>query len=402
MSGNDVIIVGAGITGASLALGLAGVANQRVVLVDRQCPDDSPDEIRSRVSALGLAAERVLSRVGAWQALPANRLSPYRNMEIRDAGSSGHLEFDAAEIGEPYLGNIVENHLLVNCLHAAIRDNDLVSARIGAVPSKISTGEEGVELTLEDGDVIEAALLVGADGGDSWVREELGISVSTHEYQQLGIVCRIETEYPHRETAWQRFLPTGPVAVLPMADGNSSIVWSVDKDRAQALLELDNAAFEAELRAALGGWLGDTRLLDSRLAFPLKSTRVKQYITGRVALVGDAAHRVHPLAGQGANLGLKDVAALIEVVQSAAEESRDIGHRLVLRRYERWRKTENMAVDLLMSVLKTAFGSGVGLPGAIRGPGMSMLNSVGGIKNLLARHAMGIAGDLPRMIDPCK
>jgi 2-octaprenylphenol hydroxylase len=400
MSRPDVVIVGAGITGASLALGLARVANQRVVLVDHRIPDESSEDVHSRVSALGLAAERVLSAIGVWQSLPAARLSPYRRMEIWDEGSSGRLEFDAAEIGEPHLGHIIENHLLLNHLHEAIGGTDLVSCRFGVEPSDISINEKGVKLGLEDDDVIEAALLVGADGGDSWVREELDISASTHEYQQLGIVCRIHTEFPHRKTAWQRFLATGPVAVLPMADGNSSIVWSADERKAQALLDLDESEFEAELGAALDGRLGEINLLDSRLAFPLKSMRVDQYITSRVVLVGDAAHRVHPLAGQGANLGLKDVAALTEVVQSADEDSRDIGNRLVLRQYERWRKTENTTVDFLMSALQKAFGSNHGIPGSIRGPAMNTLNSANSIKNLMARHAMGISGDLPRMIDP--
>jgi 2-octaprenylphenol hydroxylase len=399
MSRNDVVIVGAGITGASLALGLALVAKQRIVLVDHEAPAAYSEGPGNRVSALGLAAERVLTRIGVWQELPADRVSPYRHMQIWDAGSSGQLDFDAAEIGESHLGHIIENDLLVHHLHLRIRDTDLVSSRLGETPVAISYRHDAIGLRLESGEEIEASLLVGADGGQSWVRTQLDISTRTHEYHQLGIVCRIATGSAHRETAWQRFLPTGPVAVLPLADGASSIVWSADEERARELLDMDAEEFVVQLRDALEGRLGNITLLGSRQAFPLKSTRVDHYIAERVALVGDAAHRVHPLAGQGANLGLKDVATLVDVVEAAAAVSRDIGVRQVLRRYERWRKTENSATDLLMSALNIAFDGRRGVPGLIRGPGMNMLNRASGIKALMARYAMGVAGDLPKMIE---
>ena len=399
MARSDVIIVGAGITGATLALGLALEADLRVVLVDRQGPAEFPEQPATRVSALGLAAERVLSRLGVWQALPRERVSPYRNMQIWDAGSSGQLQFDAAEVGEPQLGHIIENDLLVHCLHTRITETDLVSTHLGETPERIICRGDAIRLRLQSGEEIGAMLVVGADGGSSWVREQLDIGVHIHEYHQQGIVCRVSTGQPHRETAWQRFLPTGPVAVLPLADGTSSIVWSAEEDRAHKLIDMDAKEFELQLRDALEGRLGDISLLSPRHGFPLVSARVDDYIGVRAALVGDAAHRVHPLAGQGANLGLKDVATLIEVVSRARNESRDIGARPVLRRYERRRKAENATVDLLMSALKMAFGDRPGLPGAIRGPGMNILNSVSAVKALMARHAMGIAGDVPQMID---
>jgi 2-octaprenylphenol hydroxylase len=257
---------------------------------------------------------------------------------------------------------------------------------------------DGYHLRLEDQDPIEARLVVGTDGASSRVRELAGITAIGWSYEQRGLVCNVSTEKQHRRTAWQRFLPTGPLAFLPLADGRCSIVWSADVAEADALMKLGDDAFRHRLHEAFGGELGAITNAGRRAAFPLRMLHAERYVQPHLVLAGDAAHVVHPLAGQGVNLGLLDVAALAEVLADAKQEGRDIGDLRVLQRYERWRRGDNLVMTAATDGLKRLFGSSNPLLKFARNRGLGVVNATTPLKNLFIRHAMGIAGDLPALV----
>ncbi|HXG29225.1 MAG TPA: UbiH/UbiF/VisC/COQ6 family ubiquinone biosynthesis hydroxylase [Nevskiales bacterium] len=393
---HDVAIVGAGMVGTPLAVALQR-AGFDVALIEASPPAhyDPKSDYDLRVSALSAASQRLLERLGIWPVIAAGRISPYREMQVWDSRGAGVLHFDAAELGLPQLGHIVENSLIQ---HAAWQALDRVSVYCPARLLALELGGDGYRLVFEGRDAIEAGLVVGADGAESRVRELAGIGCSGWSYAQQGIVCNVATEKPHRHTAWQRFLPTGPLAFLPLADGRCSIVWSADAAEAAALLALDDEAFRQRLAEAFGGELGEVTMVSRRAAFPLRMLHADRYVQSRLALVGDAAHVIHPLAGQGVNLGLLDVAALVEVLAQARREGRDIGELRVLQKYERWRRGDNLLMTAATDGLKRLFGSRNPLLAFARSRGLGMVNAITPLKNLLIRHAMGIAGDLPPLV----
>jgi 2-polyprenylphenol 6-hydroxylase len=393
---HDVAIVGAGMVGTTLAVALQR-AGFDVALIEAAppAPYDPESDYDLRVSALSAASQRLFERLGIWPAIAAGRISPYREMHVWDAGGAGLLHFDAAELGLPELGHIVENNLIQGAAWQAL---DTVSVYCPARLAALEPVADGYRLMLERGESLQARLVVGADGAESRVRELAGIGCSGWSYAQQGIVCNVATEKSHRHTAWQRFLPTGPLAFLPLADGRCSIVWSADAAEAGALMQLDDEAFKARLGEAFGGELGAVMALGRRAAFPLRMLHADRYVQPRLALVGDAAHVIHPLAGQGVNLGLLDVAALVEVLAQAKREDRDIGGLRVLQKYERWRRGDNLLMTAATDGLKRLFGSRNPLLAFARSRGLGVVNAVTPLKNLFIRHAMGIAGDLPPLV----
>lgn len=312
----DVVIVGAGMVGAALACAL-GESGLRIALLEAREPQAfvSGEEVDLRVSALSRASERILSALGAWESIKTMRVSPYREMRVWDAGSAGRVHFDAASIGEPSLGHIVENRLIQHALlERACRLSNL-EWFCPAISVAVSFGDEYARVRLEDGRELHAALLVAADGADSRLRDMAGITTTGEPYDQHGVVTTIRTARHHGETAWQRFLPDGPLALLPLADGRCSIVWSTTPEHAEQLLQLPEAEFCATLTEVSEAVLGDVRACGPRARFPLRKLHADAYVRPRFALVGDAAHAVHPLAGQGVNLGFLDAAVLSEVLQ---------------------------------------------------------------------------------------
>lgn len=399
----DIAIVGGGPVGAALGAllrrGGTGLP-PRVLLLERELPDlaspANPHDLR--VFALSRASERILRAAGAWDALGESpeAMCPYERMHVwpRDATprGEGSLTFDAAELGEPDLGHIVGNDALQRAaLKAFVAAGG--EARASEVRDLRFT-DTGVELDTPSGSVI-ARLVVGADGGRSVVRRAAGFSVEAQDYGQLAIVANITSERPHEATAWQRFLGEGTLALLPLGNGQSSIVWSLPRDHAQSLLGAEVAAFNEELTAASAGVLGALRVASERRSFPLRRVSAPQYVRERCVLVGDAAHIVHPLAGQGVNLGLLDAAVLAELVAEASAEREDLGALRVLRRYERWRKSDNEVMSLAMDLFNRflAFG-GEGAERVLQ-RGLGLVGRSALLRRPFAERALGLAGELP-------
>lgn len=399
----DVAIVGGGPVGACLgallARGIGGSRGLTVAVLEPRPPAPLPAGAppEPRVVALSRASERVLSRAGAWAAIRGPRLCPYERMRIWHESvaptSDAVLVFDAADVGEPNLGYIAESRLLQGALLAAFTEagGELVAAPLTA----LEITAEGVNITTPRG-ARAARLIVGADGVQSAVRQAVGLTAEAHSYGQTAIVANVATTRPHGATAWQRFMSNGTLAFLPLAAGTSSIVWSADDELAASLLALPAERFAAELDRASDLALGETRLVTERFSFPLQRLAAQHYVAQRVALTGDAAHVVHPLAGQGVNLGLLDAAALAELVLAAVARREDPGALRVLRAYERWRKSEVALMSTAIDAFDRFLAHGAGPFARLAQQGMSWVNRSEELRRFFIRRALGVSGELPQ------
>lgn len=400
----DVLIVGGGPVGACAATLLLGgsfgdLATLRVCVLEpnRPQPPLERSPLDSRVVALSRASERILESAGAWSRVLGPRVAAYERMRIWHESvaphSAGALVFDAAEVGEPNLGYIVENR----ALQAALLDEFVAAGgRLEAAELQgLRVGPEFVTIQTSTGP-LAARLVIGADGARSAVRQAVGLTADISDFNETAIVATVATERSHERTAWQRFMRTGTLAFLPLADGTSSIVWSADNDVAAALISMSDAEFEGEVARASDAALGSTRLVGERTAFPLKRLAAHRYVAHRCALIGDAAHVVHPLAGQGVNLGLLDAAALSQLVLDARREREDPGALRVLRRYERWRKSEVAYLSTAISAFDRFLAHGSGPISWLAQRGLGWVNRNQEIKRLFVSRALGIAGELPR------
>jgi 2-polyprenylphenol 6-hydroxylase len=407
----DFLIVGGGVVGAVMAgllLARKLAAPGRVVVID-----DAPLPAASvqtaafesdwdlRVFALSRASQRVLDICGAWAALPAQRRCAYERMCVWDA--KGALTFDCAVLGEPNLGFIVEGRALqAACRRAAAAAGAVF---IEAAVQEVVATDTQVRVLLNDGRELQSQLVIGADGADSTTRRLLGIETAGHAYHQDALVAHMRTEKPHRNTAWQRFLPTGPLAFLPLPDGRSSIVWSTTRAEANRLRALDARSFGEEVTKAGESVLGACELSTAVASFPLKLQYALDYVRPRAVLVGDAAHTVHPLAGQGLNLGLMDCACLADVLGGDDGASGNgtaragyAGEHRLLRRYERWRRSENLLAATAMDGLERLFASNHSLVAQLRSAGLSAVGRVPFVKRQLIERAMGLSGDVPEFL----
>ena len=399
----DVAVVGAGPIGLATALLLnhrAGIPAARITIFDRRVPAanqraaDLPIDLR--VFALSRASERILRACDAWEEISATRTERYERMHVWHADVPPHggdaLVFDAAETGERDLGVIAENAVLQAALAAAAR-----RAGIGFEEAEIeSLAQQRDAAVLRAGTrEFRARLVIGADGAQSRVRELAGLGATRADYGQVAIVAMIATGRPHEHTAWQRFLGDGTLAFLPLADGRCSIVWSLPTARAEKLLALAPSDFIGVLEADSDGALGKLELASERLQFPLWRLSAEHYVSARVALVGDAAHTVHPLAGQGANLGLLDAAALADVLDAGRREREDIGAERILRRYERWRRSENDLMAAAIDGFDRLLARGSGRVAALAQRGMPLVSRAPLAKRVFIERAMGLAGELP-------
>jgi 2-octaprenylphenol hydroxylase len=423
----DVIIVGAGPVGcATAALLIArGVAEpgRIAVLTDRNpqpaTPAGSAGPGRAdipagasaeagaaptwipwdlRVFALSRASQRLLEICGVRQLLPSELVFPYERMCVWDESGApqgkGSLTFDCAEMGEPDLGVIVDGRALQEACVRAAAAAGAVSIESGC--ERVGPGERGLRIELRDGRTLNTRLLVAADGVASKTRELMNIAAAGHTYHQDALVAHVRTAEPHRRTAWQRFLSTGPLAFLPLSDGRSSIVWSMGRAQAERLRALDAGAFSAAVHAASGGVLGEIELTTPVAGFPIQLQYALDYVRPHAVLVGDAAHAVHPLAGQGLNLGLLDCASLVEALEEAGAGS--LGDHGPLRRYERRRKSENLLAATALDGLERLFSSSNPGIARLRVAGLGAVGALPFVKRGLAQRALGIGGDVPSFL----
>jgi 2-octaprenylphenol hydroxylase len=400
----DVVVVGGAMAGAGTAALMAATpatSALRVALVEpRPVAAPAPgDPLDIRVSALSRASQRLLELTGAWPAVAA-RACAYGRMVIweerQDPRGPDALVFDAAELGEPDLGHIGENRAIQSALTARAESLGVVLLR--AELAALEPARDSVRIALGDGREFRAGLVVGADGAESGVRRAAGIDTRGREYGQRAVVAHLDTGKPHGATAWQRFLDTGPIALLPLADGRVSLVWSTLPEAAEALVACPESEFAGRVTAATGGVLGDLRPTTPRASFPLRLLHARRYAAERIALVGDAAHVVHPLAGQGINLAFLDAAALADVVGSAVAAGDDAGEGAVLRRYERWRKAEALTAIALLDGIQRLYFGGNPLQSRLRQGLLALAQASGTAKRLLMGRALGVAGEVPRPV----
>lgn len=392
----DVAIAGAGIVGGTLACALAKAGLRVAVVEASDPPPPANDGFELRVSAITRASEAILRAIGVWDALPLERAGVFREMHVWDATGSGSVHFDSADLGSDALGHIVENGVIVRGLDARMAELENCAVFRPEVVEDVLVERQRVTLRLGRTRV-QARLVVAADGSRSRVRELAGIGCTEGDYGQRAVVATLRTELPHEETAWQRFLPDGPLAFLPLPGRICSIVWSTSPEDAAGLLDLDDAAFAARVEDAFDSRLGRLQVVGARGAFPLRHLHADEYVGERVALVGDAAHTVHPLAGQGANLGLQDAAALAEILYTHWSKGRDLGRRANLRPYERWRKGRNRLMQQGLGAFQWLFGSRLEPLRVARNLGLSAVDRSPPLKRLFMRYATGFAGDAPRM-----
>lgn len=405
----DLLIIGGGMVGACLAALAAGtreLTELRIALLEAHPPTQPPSdgEVDLRVSAVSRASQRILDSGGCWSKLPSAHLCAYSDMVVWDVTGRpygpGSIQFSASATSEPDLGHIVENRRLQWAIYesAALRNRvTLLRAEL----SQLELESDHATVTLADGRKITSGLVIGADGADSLSRKLAGIATRGWIYDQRAFVTHVSTEHAHDHTAWQRFLPAGPIAFLPLADGRSSIVWTTSPDHAQELVNCSPQQLSLELDAAIGGVLGKITVSGPRAQFPLRLTHAREYCRPRFVLVGDAAHAVHPLAGQGVNLGFLDCAALVQTLAAevAATGNTDgMSELRVLRRYERWRKSENAVALGLIDGLNRLFSNSSPTLIWARRLGLSAVNQSSFAKRFLMGRAMGTTGEVPQVV----
>lgn len=398
----DVIIAGGGLNGPALALALAQ-AGLSVTVVDAAPPRArAAEDFDGRAYALASASQKLLAAIGLWPGL-AGQAQPLNDVKAAD-GHAGEgpapffLHFDSREMDHDPVGYMLEDRFLYRAFLEAMQDHP----RIRLVSDNAVTAQEPgpgrIRVTLSDGQSLSAKLLVGADGRRSGVAARAGITRSGWDYGQVALVAAIAHEKPHHGIAHQFFMPTGPLAILPLPGNRSSIVWSETAANAAAIAALDDADFLAVLKPRFGDFLGAISLAGPRFSYPLNLTLANAYAAPRVALVGDAAHGVHPIAGQGLNLGLRDVAALAETVVEAMRRGEDIGALDVLERYQGWRRFDSTALALGMDSVNRLFSNDNPLLRLGRDLGMGLVQAVPGLRRGFARQAAGLAGPLPRLL----
>ncbi len=388
----DIIIIGGGIVGLSMALLLAE-SDKRIALLDRKGRVESfnPEQYDVRVSAVTPASVKLFEQLSVWADMVSLRVSPFTHMHVWDG--QGQIQFNAASMGMNELGYFVENNVMLQVLWQRVLATANIELLNDIDLDYLQRHEHNSNIELHGGDtVLSAALIIGADGAQSWLREAAHMGITERNYQHHALVCTVKTEKAHDKTARQRFMPEGPLAFLPLGSAHeSSIVWSSAPTHIDTLIQLSNDDFALALTEAFQSKLGAVIEVGPRATFPLVMRHAKQYVQPGLALVGDAAHTVHPLAGQGLNLGLADAALLAEwVLQDYAHKNERVNYS-TLRRYERARKAENATMLAAMDGFKHLFGNDIPLLKWLRHRGLNLTNRLDFVKSLILQKAMGIA-----------
>lgn len=392
----DVVIVGGGMVGAAVACGL-GNSRLKVAVIEALEPEAfSPEQPHDlRVSALSIASRNILETVGAWEGVTSKRFCPFRRMRVWER--AGDTTFDSSDIQAPELGYIVENRVTQLALLERLSAFDNVTLMMPKTITKVRYDGHSSEIELDDGQILQAKLLVAADGGQSKIRQAVGLGVTGWDYQQHALVVYVETAYPQQDITWQRFVPSGPQAFLPLTGNYGSIVWYQSPDEVRRLKDLSPEALKAELLAAFPDCLGEITQVLGTASFPLKRQHAQNYVKPGAALVGDAAHMINPLAGQGVNIGLLDAAALAEVVIDADKRGKEIGDISVLKAYESMRRNDNLRMMTVMDVFYQSFSNDILPVKLIRNLGLGLAQRLTPIRNKVMKVAMGLEGRLPKL-----
>lgn len=394
----DIAIVGGGLNGPTLALALAQIGLRVTVIDTLPAPTRGLPDFDGRSYALALASMRLFKNIGVWGDL-ADQTQPMLEIKVTD-GRAGEgpapwmLHFDHAEIEEGPMGYMCEDRFLRQTLLAAMDGNDRITQLSGETVVAQSKGS----VTLASGKTLTAQLVIGADGRSSGTAERAGIQRTGWGYGQTAIVCALKHEKPHSGIAHQFFMPTGPLAILPLTGNRCSIVWSETEARAAEIMAMNDADFLDALRPAFGDFLGEITLKGKRFSYPLGLTLANRFIADRIALIGDAAHGVHPIAGQGLNAGLRDVAALVDVLSDAKQRGEDIGGAAVLARYEQWRRFDTATLAAATDTFNRLFSNDNPILRAVRDVGMGMINAAPNLRRKFIREAAGLTGDLPSLM----
>lgn len=389
MMKTDVIIVGSGIVGLVLAHALARSTSLSICILEAQTalPVWSHERYHHRVSAISLASQHILQSLDIWNDVKAKRISPFTDIFVWDGAGKGEIQFRSQDIAEAVLGYIIENNAIHATLLEKLSHYPNVSIKTGVSLKTVMIENNQCRCEMQNEEFIDAKLIVGADGGNSWLRKQMKVESIVTDYQQQAIVAMVETQEPHQKMARQVFLPSGPLAFLPLNKPClSSIVWSLPSHRASELMALDKASFENELSVAFDR-LGQITQSEPRFTFPLTAAHSDRYVLDRVALIGDAAHTIHPLAGQGLNLGMEDAMVLADVIKEAIINKRDYGSYHVLRKYERKQRTQNKLMLQSVDGLKSLFASNSKSLQFIRSLGLNCIDHTAWAKNIFSRYA---------------
>jgi 2-octaprenyl-3-methyl-6-methoxy-1,4-benzoquinol hydroxylase len=392
----DVVIVGGGMVGATLGCGLGGSPLRVAVLEDAPpAAFDSAQPRDLRVSAVSIASASILKTIGAWQGIASRRFCPFRRMRVWE--ESGDVEFRSEDINESLLGYIVENRVIQLALLDRLKEFGNVDFLCPVKTQSIDYAAGQSSVLLEDGRSLTGRLLVAADGGFSRVRQAAGMGVHTWDYAQHALVLTVETGYGQQDITWQKFTPSGPLAFLPLDGPNASLVWYDTPEEVKRLKALPDEALLQALLATFPKVLGEITRIVSRGSFPLRRQHAQSYVKEGVALIGDAAHMIHPLAGQGVNIGLLDAAALAQVLVAAKHASKDIGAASVLQEYEKMRRQNNLLMMTAMDMFYRVFGNAQLPLKLLRNLGLGLAERVAPAKKLAMKYAMGLGGQLPRL-----
>jgi 2-octaprenyl-3-methyl-6-methoxy-1,4-benzoquinol hydroxylase len=386
----DVAVIGAGVVGSTAALSMAGEGLRVAIVEAHEPPPWRADDPDLRVYAFAADSQALLDSLGVWPTVASARVQPYRRMRVWDAGAAGEMSFDADAFARDCLGHIVEHALLVDRLWAAVSRHPGIERFCPDKLVELDQDESSAGIALQSGRRLHARLVLGADGAASRVRELAGFPLDELDYGQCGLVAYVRTARPHEDTCWQRFLPSGPLAFLPCSDGRSSIVWTLPTSEAERLLGVDEARFGAELTRAFDARLGEVTGVSERRAFPLRRKLATQMLRGRLALIGDAAHAVHPLAGQGVNLGLRDVGALSACVHEARSSGLDFSSPHRLQRWARARLSENAVATYSFEAINRIFSNDALLPTLVRGPLLGLAGRFPPLAQFFWRRAAGL------------